>query len=103
MKARWSIAALLLLSASPTSADLFPSQNVTLMSHLPLEAFASNPSSAKDCRGYVSPSGREYALIGLRESVGVVEITNRTMPVIVHEVPHENSNWCDIKVYGHHA
>ncbi len=103
MTPRWSVAALPFLLAAPVAGDGFPSHNVTLLSHVPLEAFATNPTSGNDCWGYVSSSGREYALMGLRTAVGVVEITNPTQPVIIAEVTHSSSNWCDIKVYGDHA
>ena len=92
---------LLTLSATaPLAAEGFPSLNATLLEHIPLGGFPSNPSSASDCWGYVSPSGREYALIGLREAVAVVEITDPAGPVLVGEISHSNSNWCDIKTYG---
>ena len=81
----------------------WPSQNVTVLAHIPLDGFASNPAGANDCWGYTSPSGREYALMGLRSALAVVEITAPSFPVIVAEVPHFDSNWSDVKVYGNHA
>ncbi len=81
----------------------FPSQNVTLLSHLDLDDFPGGPTSGNDCWGYVSPSGREYALMGLRNEVAVVEITSPSNPVIIAEIPHSSSNWCDIKVWQDHA
>ncbi len=81
-------------------AEGFPSLNATLLDHIPLGGFPSNPSSGSDCWGYVSPSGREYALMGLREAVAVVEITDPAGPVLVAEISHSNSNWCDIKTFG---
>jgi choice-of-anchor B domain-containing protein len=91
---------LTLACGSPLAAEGFPSLNTTLLEHIPLGGFASNPSSGNDCWGYVSPSGREYALMGLREAVAVVEITDPAGPVLVAEISHSNSNWCDIKTYG---
>ncbi len=89
--------------ASPVVWACWPSQNVTVLAHIPLDGFASNPSGANDCWGYTSPSGREYALMGLRNALAVVEITAPSFPVIVAEVPHFDSNWSDVKVYGNHA
>ena len=49
-------------------ASQFESSNVTLLSWFPLNTFGTNASSGNDCWGYVSPSGREYALMGIREA-----------------------------------
>ncbi len=81
----------------------FQSQNVTLLDNMPLSQFSGNPDSGNDCWGYVSPSGREYALMGLSNSIAVVEITNPTNPVIVQQITHPNSLWGDIKVYQDHC
>ncbi|MDX1389440.1 MAG: choice-of-anchor B family protein, partial [Acidobacteriota bacterium] len=81
----------------------FPSENVTLLSQVSLEDFPGGPIRGNDCWGYVSPSGREYALMGLYNEVAVVEITNPSNPVIIAEIPHTASNWADIKVWQDHA
>lgn len=93
-------AAIFSTSAAPAQFD---SQNVTLLAHMPLNVFPSNPSSGNDCWGYVSPSGREYALMGLRNALAVVEITNPRSPVIVASIPHTSSLWAGIKVYRDHC
>ncbi len=59
----------------------FPSENVSLYSHLTLADL--NAEFAEDCWGYVSPSGREYAIIGLSQGPGFIEITDPANPVIV--------------------
>ncbi|MHC5109092.1 MAG: choice-of-anchor B family protein [Planctomycetota bacterium] len=81
----------------------FPSENVTLLSHVDLEDFPGQPERANDCWGYVSPSGREYALVGLFHALAVVEVTNPSAPVVIAEIDHQESNWSDIKVYQDHA
>ncbi len=81
----------------------FPSQNVELMSHIPLSGFPSNPGNGNDCWGYVSPSGREYALMGVSNAMVVVEITDPANPVIVQSMSHSNSLWGDVKVYGEYC
>ncbi|MCZ6734253.1 MAG: choice-of-anchor B family protein [Planctomycetota bacterium] len=78
----------------------FTSDNVNLLSQIPLSGFPSNPTSANDCWGYTSPSGREYALMGVRDALVVVEITTPSSPVIVGQVTHSNCLWGDVKVYG---
>jgi hypothetical protein len=81
----------------------FPADQVTLLDFMPLNSFPSNPSSANDCWGYVSPSGREYALLGVRDAVVVVEISAASGPLIVASIAHESSNWCDIRPSGTYA
>lgn len=76
------------------------SENVTLMSHISLGEFTTNPGNGNDCWGYVSSSGREYALMGISNAMVVVEITNPQNPVIVEYINHSNSLWGDVKTYG---
>lgn len=76
----------------------FDSENVMLHAWLDLGDFG-NPDNGNDCWGYTSPSGREYALMGLSNKLAVVEITNPTNPVIIDTVSHASSLWADIKVY----
>jgi len=83
---------------STSTGTGFDSDNVQLMSWLSLSDFG-NPNNASDCWGYTSPSGREYALLGLRTSMVVVEITNPSSPSIIGYVSHSSSLWADVKVY----
>ncbi len=95
--------ALVLFAAAGTNAQ-FTSHNVTLLSWLDLPAFASNPEGGNDCWGYVSATGREYALVGLRNAFAVVEITDPINPVIIAEVsPHDDCRWGDMKVYQNYC
>jgi hypothetical protein len=54
----------------------FDNQGVTLLSQIPLNQFAGTQNLGNDCWGYTSPSGREYAIMGLERGFGFVEITN---------------------------
>jgi choice-of-anchor B domain-containing protein len=90
------------VTAVDTHGD-FPSDNVTLLSLLPPEVFPGSPSRGNDCWGYVSPSGREYALMGMRNALVVVEVTEPSSPTIIGHVPHQESNWSDVKTYQHYA
>jgi len=76
--------------------------NVELLSHLTLGDL-NGGSNAADCWGYVSPSGREYALVGTQNGVTFVEITNPLTPAVVGFVDGPNSLWRDVTVRGHHA
>ncbi|MBL8064977.1 MAG: choice-of-anchor B family protein [Chthonomonadaceae bacterium] len=57
-------------------------------------------SAGNDCWGYVSPSGREYAIVSLSNKIVFIEVTNPTNTVKFAEFPHTSSSWGDVKVYG---
>ena len=85
-----------LLGTRPAAAQ-FTSSNVDLKHWVTLAELGS--VEGNDCWGYVSPSGREYALMGVRTAMVVVEITDPANPVIIDSVPHSNSLWGDMKTY----
>jgi choice-of-anchor B domain-containing protein len=80
----------------------FPAQGVELMAWLPIGEFGSF-NNANDCWGYVSPAGREYAILGLSGGTAVVEVTEPGNPLIVDVIDGPSSLWRDIKVYQHYA
>ena len=84
------------IGTQPAAAQ-FTSSNVSQHSWITLEELGS--FEGNDCWGYVSPSGREYALMGIRTAMVVVEITNPASPVIIASVAHSDSLWGDIKTY----
>ena len=86
-----------LASTSFAQADF----GVSLYSNISLATFGSG--NGNDCWGYVSPSGREYAIAGLSNKLAFVEITNPAAPVIRATVPHSSSTWGAIKVYGNYV
>jgi choice-of-anchor B domain-containing protein len=99
-----------LLSREPavtnTTDATFPSRNVTLLTWMPLNSFAGFTAGANgaDCWGYTSPSGREYALMGLSWGNGIVEVTNPASPTIVATIPGSvDVLWRDITVIGTYA
>lgn len=82
----------------------FAASNMTLLSNIPLNNFNGVDSSfGNDCWGYVSPSGREYAIMGLYGGFAYVDITNPTNPVIIDTVTGPISDWHDVKVVGEYA
>ena len=91
------------LLGAHTALAQFQTHNTTLLSHIDLAGFPSRPASGNDCWGYVSPSGREYALMCVSTALAVVEITNPSNPVIIAEIPHNTSLWGDVKVYRDHC
>ncbi|HIG67854.1 MAG TPA: choice-of-anchor B family protein [Porticoccaceae bacterium] len=77
-------------------------ENMDLLSHVPLSSFSTNPSAANDVWGFYDVNdGREYAIMGLRNGVGVVEVTNPESPRMVGSVSSQSTSWRDIKVYQH--
>jgi len=78
----------------------FPASGVQLLAWLPLGDFGANMSSANDCWGYVSPSGREYAIIGLSDGTAFVDLSVPSNPQIVAVIGGVNSLWRDVKTFG---
>jgi choice-of-anchor B domain-containing protein len=90
-------------SALATASVDFPSSGVQLLSWLSLADFGLGSSSGNDCWGYTSPAGRRYALMGLSNGTGFVDITDPTNPTIVSVKSGPDSLWRDIKTYADHA
>lgn len=78
-------------------------QNVELMAHVEPFAFGTGAEYASDCWGYVSPAGREYAIIGLRNAVAFVDITTPSIPILVHVEEWLQCVWYDMSVFEDHA
>jgi len=83
--------------------DRFTSHNVTLMSWISIGDFGNGATAANDCWGYVSGSGREYAIIGLSNATTFVEVTNPGAATIVARISGPTSTWRDIKTYQNYA
>ena len=62
------------------SAAGVDASGITLLSHVPVADFGGGSTSANDCWGYVSPSGREYALI----ACGVGALVFGLLPLLLH-------------------
>lgn len=87
---------------SELSVD-FTSTDVTLLSWLPLAELDPNAASGNDCWGYVSGSGREYALMGTDTGVAFVEVTEPGNAQLIDFHSGRASLWRDVKVYQDHA
>ncbi len=82
----------------------YPASGVALLSNVDLGSFGELPASAgNDVWGYTSPSGREYALMGLNNRTAFVDITDPRNPVVVDVLEHPNTAWSDIRTYQHYA
>ena len=81
--------------------------NMVVRSHVTPQSFSTNTTCtanasnvcANDIWGYVSPGGREYAILGLRVGTGVVDVTDPDVPVIVGAISDASSIWSDMKTY----
>ena len=77
-------------------------ENMDLLSHVPLSSFSTNPSAANDVWGFYDVNDdREYAILGLRNGVGVIEVTDPESPRMVGSLASQSTAWRDIKVYQH--
>ncbi|HZW10359.1 MAG TPA: choice-of-anchor B family protein [Phycisphaerales bacterium] len=81
----------------------FATKNMVLHSWLSLGDFPGGSTSGNSCTGYVSPSGREYAIMGLERGFGFVEITDPANPVIVNVITGPTSLWHDVRCVGQFA
>ena len=81
----------------------FPAENVQLLAWLPVVEFAPEMTSSNTVEGYVSPSGREYAIIGLSHGTGFVEVTEPGSPVILEVITGPTSTWRDVRTYQTYA
>jgi choice-of-anchor B domain-containing protein len=84
-------------------AVAFPSSGVDLRSWIPLGDFDPGATDGSDCWGYTSPSGREYAFLGLNNGTGVAEVTDPGNAQIIAHLAGVESTWRDIKTYQSYA
>ncbi|MFT5765190.1 MAG: choice-of-anchor B domain-containing protein, partial [Saprospiraceae bacterium] len=56
-----------------------------------------------DVWGYAAPDGSEYALVGLRGGVSIVDVTDTENPEIKGYATGPASTWRDIKTFGNYA
>ncbi len=85
-------------------AGPYPCENVDLLGYVPLSEFGSG--SGNDIWGWTDPkNNKEYALMGLDDGTGFVNISNPRKPVYLGKLPTRTdpSIWRDIKVYKNYA
>ena len=64
-----------------------------------------NNSRGSDLWGWVDANGTEYALVGLRDRVSVINLSNPASPTeefYINESAYQ-SNWRDVKTFGNYA
>jgi choice-of-anchor B domain-containing protein len=84
-------------------AGLFGTDGTVLGSWIPLNEFPGASGNGNDCWGYTSPSGREYAMIGIGNGTGFAEVTEPGNAQVIGFINGPSSTWRDIKTYGEYA
>lgn len=74
----------------------FGQQNMNLLSNF------TYSEDVSDIWGYAA-NGREYALVGVRNGVSIVDVTNATSPVESDFIAGPSSTWRDLKTYNDFA
>lgn len=99
---RFAIPFLVASLAAGVSAQ-YNANGVRLLSQIPLNKFPGSPSEGSAIYGYTAPSGREYAVIGLKNGTAIVDITNPTAPVVINHIPGPSSSWHEQTVLNGYA
>ena len=89
---------LLLLLTFPFIAFTQSSMNMNL-----LGTYEYPTTNGNDIWGWVDASENEFAIVGLRDGVSCVNVTNPTAPVEEFFIPDIYSIWRDIKTFGNYA
>lgn len=95
-------------SAAPRGVpEEFDASGVILKSWISLDDFQAYSGlimdNANSGWGYTSPSGREYAIIGLNRGTAFVEVTNPGNAQIVGFIQGPTSLWRDVRIYKNYA
>jgi choice-of-anchor B domain-containing protein len=89
-----------LTSCVAGKAGPYDCRGIDWLSQVPLSAFAGPPSGASSIWGFRDLNdNREYAIIGLRNGTGVVDVTDPVNPRIVGHIAGVSSSWREVKVY----
>lgn len=88
--------------------DQYKCSNVNMHGFLSHEDLGSRSMEGNDVWGWVSPSGREFGIVGQTDGVGFVEINKLTGSLdyigrLDTQTPNEVVAWRDIKVIDNHA
>jgi hypothetical protein len=81
----------------------FTASGIVLKAWFPLNTFATGVQNGNSCWGWVSPGGREYAIMGLSNGTGFVDITDPGASVIKSFQPGVSSLWRDVRTHSHYC
>ncbi|MEM9990135.1 MAG: choice-of-anchor B family protein [Bacteroidota bacterium] len=76
---------------------LFAQRNTDLLSRKTYRV------DCNDIWGWTAPNGNEYALVGLKNALSIVDVSDPRNPREVTRVSGPNSSWRDIKTWGNYA
>jgi len=102
-----ALASIVAFSQTPCvngSAGGYPCDGYDLLSFVPWTTFSA--TNANDSWGWTDPQdGKEYALVGLRDGVAFLDISDPINPIYLGKLPtHTNpSLWRDVKTYDNYA
>lgn len=91
------------------TADIYPCHNVDLLSFMPLTDLGTRQGSkAANLWGWTdSETGKEYVLLGMTDTLAIIDITDPLSPVQVghlpNHTPHNPDKYRDVKVYQNYA
>ena len=77
----------------------FNSVGVQLKSWLPLNTMSAGAQNGNSCWGWVSPAGREYAIMGLYDGTAFVEVTNPSAATLKSFQAGPASLWRDVRTH----
>jgi len=93
-----------IMPCTGNTAGNYPCGSIDLASQVDvttLKALSSTSPNGNDIWGYVSPAGREYALMGLTSGTSFVDVTDPVNPVVIGflpgQAPDVTSSWRDIR------
>ena len=100
-KRNWLICVFMaVLPALAFGQTVYPKQGIALKSRVALIDMPTDPTSGAGCASYVSPSGQEYACMGVRTGTVIYRITDPTAPVLIGHIPGRTSTWNEMAVLG---
>ena len=82
----------------PILSSAQTSQNMNL-----LGTYDFPTTQGNDIWGWADSAGNEFALVGLRNGVSCVNVTNPSAPIEMFFIPDTYSIWRDIKTWGNYA
>lgn len=91
---------MLLLNLAIASFTIVSAQNKNIVQGSQL-TFPGKETS--NIWGYKSPAGNEYALVGTTTGMSIVDVTNPTVPTLLHNIPGANSDWREIRTQNNFA
>jgi len=86
------------------AGENFSASGVALKAWFPVNNFDQAGianTSASDAWGYVTPGGKEIAIVGLSGGTGFVDVTNPAASTIVGFIPGPTSLWRNVKIFQH--